>query len=195
MTRSALLMAQNALTSASGSNEEPYGKMISQAESAVKEAKEKGLEANQALKERQDALDKLKKEAAEKKKEVKQEMAKVRLKADLDAGVHPRARADKDRQRAASHRAATGRERSTGWKRFEEAPHGHDHPEKWDKEDMGTNLPGAVSQWGFLHLCRWLLRWDLFHTILCGIPLDLLVVLLLIGIHQNLVQLLSNLWI
>ena len=100
--------------------------MIAQAESAVKDAQEKGLEANQALKERQEALDKLKKEAAQNRKEVKEAMAKVRaegragsapaapsrrLQADLDAGVHPRAakKADKDRQRAASQ--------SCHWKR------------------------------------------------------------------------------
>ena len=64
----------------------------------------------------------MKKEAAQNRKEVKEAMAKVRaeghagsaraapsrrLQANLDAGVHPRAakKADKDRQRAASHRA------------------------------------------------------------------------------------------
>ena len=40
MTRSAMMMAQSALAPASGSNEELYGKMIAQAESAVKEAEE-----------------------------------------------------------------------------------------------------------------------------------------------------------
>ena len=55
VTRSALVMAQSALATASGSNEELYGNMIAQAESAVKDAQEKRLEANQALKERQEA--------------------------------------------------------------------------------------------------------------------------------------------
>ena len=63
-------MAQSALATASVSNEELYGKMIAQAESIVKDAQEKGLEANEALKERQEALDKLKKEAAQNGKEV-----------------------------------------------------------------------------------------------------------------------------
>ena len=98
-----MVMAQSALATASVSNEELYGKMIAQAESIVKDAQEKGLEANEALKERQEALDKLKKEAAQNRKEVKEAMAKVRaegragsapaapsprLQADLDAGVH-----------------------------------------------------------------------------------------------------------
>jgi hypothetical protein len=47
--------------------------MISQAEKAVKEAEDKGLAANQALLERQEALNKLKEEAAQKKKKVKEE--------------------------------------------------------------------------------------------------------------------------
>ena len=68
-----------------------------------------------------------------------------RLKADLDAGVHPRAakKAEKDWQRAASHRAATGRERTACWKGYEFAVHGQENPEKWDKEDleMFLNLP------------------------------------------------------
>ena len=38
VTRSAMMMAQNALAAASGSNAELFGKMIAQAESAVKEA-------------------------------------------------------------------------------------------------------------------------------------------------------------
>ena len=117
-------MAQSALASASGSNKELFSKMIAQAESAVKEAQDKGLQANQALKERQETLDKLKKEAAQHQKEAKEAMAKVRaegraasapaapsrrLQADLDAGVHARAarKAEKSRQRAARHRAAT----------------------------------------------------------------------------------------
>ena len=97
-----------------------------------------GLEARQALKDRQEALAQLRAEAAQNREEVKQAIAKVRgraasapaapsrrLKADLDAGVHPRAeKADKDRQRAASHRAATGRDRTASWKRFEHAVHG-----------------------------------------------------------------------
>ena len=129
VTRSAMMMAQNALPAASGTNEELVGKMIAQAETAVKEAEEMGLEANQALKDRQEALNQLRAEAAQNRKEVKEAMAKVRaegraasapaapsrrLKADLDPGVHPRAakKAKKDRQRAASHRAATGRERT-----------------------------------------------------------------------------------
>ena len=91
-----------------------YGKMIAQAESAV-------------------ALDKLKKEAVQNRKEVKEAMAKVRaegragsapaapsrrLQADLDAGVHPRAakKAGKHRQRAAS--------RIASWKRFARSVHG-----------------------------------------------------------------------
>ena len=62
-----------------------------------------------------------------------------RLQADLDAGVHARAakKTDKDRQKAASHRAATGRDRTASWKRFEQAVHGQANPEKWDKEDLG----------------------------------------------------------
>ena len=52
--------------------------MIAQAEGAFKDAREKGLEANQALKERQETLDKLKKEAAQNRKEIKEAMAKVR---------------------------------------------------------------------------------------------------------------------
>ena len=106
VTRSAMVMAQSALASASGSNKELFSKMIAQAESAVKDAQDKGLQANQALKERQEALDKLKKEAAQHQKEAKEAMAKVRaegraasapaapsrrLQADLDAGVHARA--------------------------------------------------------------------------------------------------------
>ena len=106
VTRSAMVMAQSALASASGSNKELFSKMITQAESAVKDAQDKGLQANQALKERQEALDKLKKEAAQHQKEAKEAMAKVRaegraasapaapsrrLQADLDAGVHARA--------------------------------------------------------------------------------------------------------
>ena len=95
VTRSAMVMAQSALASASGSNKELFSKMIAQAESAVKEAQDKGLQANKALKERQEALDKLKKEAAQHQKEAKEAMAKVRasapsapsrrLQADLDA--------------------------------------------------------------------------------------------------------------
>ena len=56
VTRSAMMMAQNALAAASGSNEELFGKMIAQAEAAVKEAEEMGLEANQALRDPQEAL-------------------------------------------------------------------------------------------------------------------------------------------
>ena len=78
-----MVMAQSALASASGSNEELYGKMIAQAESAVKEAQDKGLKANQALKERQETLDKLRKAAAQNRKEVKEAMAKVRAEAVL----------------------------------------------------------------------------------------------------------------
>ena len=149
-----MVMAQKALAAACGSNEELYGKMIAQAELAVKEAQEMGLEANEALKERQEALERLKTEAAKNKEEVKEAMAKMRtegragsapaapsrrLQANLDAGVHPRAatKADKDRQRAASHRAATGRDRTASWKRFEYRVHGQANPEKWDKEDPG----------------------------------------------------------
>ena len=57
-------------------------------------------------------------------------------KADLDAGVRPRAakKAEKDRQRAAT---ATGRERAACWKGYEFAVHGQENPEKWDKEDLG----------------------------------------------------------
>ena len=154
VTRSAMLMAQSALASASGSNEELYGKMIAQAESAVKEAQDKGLEANQALKERQEALDKLRAEAAKNRQKVKDAMSKVRaegraasapaapsrrLQADLKAGVHPRAakKAEKDRKRSASHRAATGRERAASWLAHEQATHGQARPEKWDKDDAG----------------------------------------------------------
>ena len=149
-----MVVAQSALASASGSNEELYGKMIAQAESAVTEAQDKGLEANQTLKEHQETLDKLRKEAAQNRKDVKEAMAKVRaecraasapaapsrrLQADLDAGVHPRAakKADKDRQRAASHRASIGRDRQASWKEFERATRGQAHPEKWDKYDVG----------------------------------------------------------
>ena len=150
-------MAQNALAAASGSNAELFGEMISQAEKAVKEAEEMGLEANQALKDRQEALAQLRAEAAQNREKVKEAMAKVRaegcaasapaapsrrLRADLDAGVHPRAakKADKDRQRAASHRAATGRDRTVSWKRFERAVHGQENLDKWDQDDMG-DLP------------------------------------------------------
>ena len=90
VTRSAMVMAQSALASASGSNEELYGKMIAQAESAVKEAQDKGLKANQALKERQETLDKLRKAAAQNRKEVKEAMAKVRAEAVLlQHRLHP----------------------------------------------------------------------------------------------------------
>ena len=157
MTRSAIVMAQSALASASGSNKELFGKMIAQAESAVKEAQDKGRQANQALKERQEALDKLKKEAAQHHKEAKEAMAKVRaegraasapaapsrrMQADLDAGVHPRAakKKEKDRQRAASHRAATAGQRASSFKRYELATFGQADPDKWDKDDMG-DLP------------------------------------------------------
>ena len=150
-------MAQSALASASGSNKELFGKMIAQAESAVKEAQDKGRQANQALKERQEALDKLKKEAAQHQKEAKEAMAKVRaegraasapaapsrrMQADLDAGVHPRAakKKEKDRQRAASHRAATAGQRASSFKRYELATFGQANPDKWDKDDMG-DLP------------------------------------------------------
>ena len=150
-------MAQSALASASGSNKELFGKMIAQAESAVKEAQDKGRQANQALKERQEALDKLKKEAAQHHKEAKEAMAKVRaegraasapaapsrrMQADLDAGVHPRAakKKEKDRQRAASHRAATAGQRASSFKRYELATFGQANPDKWDKDDMG-DLP------------------------------------------------------
>ena len=150
-------MAQSALASASGSNKELFGKMIAQAESAVKEAQDKGRQANQALKERQEALDKLKKEAAQHHKEAKEAMAKVRaegraasapaapsrrMQADLDAGVHPRAakKKEKDRQRAASHRAATAGQRASSFKRYELATFGQADPDKWDKDDMG-DLP------------------------------------------------------
>ena len=104
-----------------------------------------GLEANQALKDRQEALAQLRAEAAQNREEVKEAMAKVRaegraasapaapsrrLRADLDAGVHPRAakKADKDRQRAANHRAATGRDRTASWKRFKHAVHDQENP-------------------------------------------------------------------
>ena len=147
-------MAQSALASASGSNKERNSKMIAQAESAVKEAQDKGLQANQAQKERQEALDKLKVEAAQHQKEAKEAMAKVRaegraasapaapsrrMQADLDAGVHPRAarKKEKDRQRAASHRAATAGQRASSFKRYELATFGQADPDKWDKDDMG----------------------------------------------------------
>ena len=150
-------MAQSALASASGSNKELFSKMIAQAESAVKDAQDKGLQANQALKERQETLDKLKKEAAQHQKEAKEAMAKVRaegraasapaapsrrLQADLDAGVHARAarKAEKSRQRAASHRAATAKDRTASFKNYELATHGQANPDKWDKEDIG-DLP------------------------------------------------------
>ena len=158
VTRRALMMAQQALVSASGSNEELYGQMISQAEKAVKEAEDKGLAANQALLERQEALNKLKEEAAQKKKEVKGEMARVRaesraasapasasrrLKADLDAGVHPRAakKKEKDRQRAASHRAATiwPQEQLTG--RGMSWP-----PMEWMTQTSGTRMTSEMNQ-------------------------------------------------
>ena len=61
--------------------------MIAQAESDFKDAQEKGLEANQAFKERREALDKLKKEAAQNRKEVKEAMAKMR--AEGCAGSAP----------------------------------------------------------------------------------------------------------
>ena len=154
VTRSAMVMAQSALASASGSNKELFSKMIAQAESAVKEAQDKGLQANQALKERQEALDKLKVEAAQHQKEAKEAMAKVRaegraasapaapsrrMQADLDAGVHPRAakKKEKDRQRAASHRAATAKERTASFKRYELATFGQADPDKWDQDDIG----------------------------------------------------------
>ena len=157
VTRSAMVMAQSALASASGPNKELFSKMIAQAESAVKDAQDKGLQANQALKERQEALDKLKKEAAQHQKEAKEAMAKVRaegraasapaapsrrLQADLDAGVHARAarKAEKSRQRAASHRAATAKDRTASFKNYELATHGQANPHKWDKEDIG-DLP------------------------------------------------------
>eukprot|EP00435_Cladocopium_sp_Y103_P016581 s2981_g4.t1 len=62
-----------------------------------------------------------------------------RLRADLEAGAHPRAakKAEKDRQRAASHRASTGQARAADWKGHELAVHGQAQPEKWDKEDKG----------------------------------------------------------
>ena len=167
VTRSAMMMAQNALAAGSGSNEELFGKMIAQAEGAVKEAEEMGLEANQALKDRQEALSQLRAEASQNRKRVKEAMAKVRaegraasapaaaapsrrLRADLEAGVHPRAarKAEKDTQRAASHRAATGRERTQSWKRYEHAVHGQENPGKWDQDDMGEmflNLPSLES--------------------------------------------------
>ena len=157
VTRSAMVMAQSALASASGSNKELFSKMIAQAESAVKDAQDKGLQANQALKERQETLDKLKKEAAQHQKEAKEAMAKVRaegcaasapvapsrrLQADLDAGVHARAakKAEKSRKRAASHRAATAQERTASFKNYELATHGQAKPDKWDQEDIG-DLP------------------------------------------------------
>ena len=157
VTRSAMVMAQSALASASGSNKELFSKMIAQAESAVKDAQDKGLQANQALKERQETLDKLKKEAAQHQKEAKEAMAKVRaegraasapaapsrrLQADLDAGVHARAakKAEKSRKRAASHRAATAQERTASFKNYELATHGQANPDKWDREDIG-DLP------------------------------------------------------
>ena len=157
VTRSAMVMAQSALASASGSNKELFSKMIGQTESAVKDAQDKGLQANQALKERQEALDKLKKEAAQHQKEAKEAMAKVRaegraasapaapsrrLQADLDAGVHARAakKAEKSRQRAASHRAATAKDRTASFKNYELATHGQANPDKWDKEGIG-DLP------------------------------------------------------
>ena len=157
VTRSAMVMAQCALASASGSNKELFSKMIAQAESAVKDAQDKGLQANQALKERQEALDKLKKEAAQHQKEAKEAMAKVRaegraasapavpsrrLQTDLDAGVHARAawKAEKSRQRVASHRAATAKDRTASFKNYELATHGQAKPDKWDKEDTG-DLP------------------------------------------------------
>ena len=63
--------------------------------------------------------------------------------------MHPRAakKADKDRQRAASHRAATGRDRAASWKRLEHAAHGQENPDKWDQDDMGDfqNLPSLES--------------------------------------------------
>ena len=144
--RGALMMAQSALASASGSNAELFGKMVSRAEKAVEEAKEKGIEANQALKDR-DALAQLRAEAEQNREEVKEAMAEVRaqsratsapaapsrrLRADLEARVHARAakKADKDRQRAASHRAATGRDRTASWKRFEHAVHEPPKPRK-----------------------------------------------------------------
>ena len=77
VTRSATMMAQNALAAASGSNEELYGKMIAQAESAVKETEEMGLEASQALKERQEALNQLQREASQNRKEVGCTLQKV----------------------------------------------------------------------------------------------------------------------
>ena len=115
VTRSAVLLAQSALAAASGSNAELFGKMISQAEKAVEEAKAKGIEAHQALKDRQEDLAQLKAEAEHNRDEVKEAMAKVRaegratsappipsrrLRADLESGVHPRAakKADKARQ-------------------------------------------------------------------------------------------------
>ena len=78
VTRSAMMMAPNALAAASGSKEELFGKMIAQAESAVEEAEDMGLEANQALKDRQEALNQLRAEAAQNRKGVKEAMAKVR---------------------------------------------------------------------------------------------------------------------
>ena len=154
VTRSAVLLAQSALAAASGSNAELFGKMISQAEKAVEEAKAKGIEANQALKDRQEDLAQLKAEAEHNRDEVKEAMAKVRaegratsappipsrrLRADLESGVHARAakKADKDRQRAASHRASTGRDRTASWKRFEDATFEQDDPGRWDQDDMG----------------------------------------------------------
>ena len=124
---------------------------------AVEEAKAKGIEANQALKDRQEDLAQLKEEAEHYRAEVKEAMAKVRaegratsapaipsrrLRADLESGVHARAakkadKDDKDRQRAASHRASTGRDRAASWRRFEHATFGQDDPGRWDQDDMG----------------------------------------------------------
>ena len=87
-----------------------------------------GLEANQALEDRQEALAQLRAEAAQNREEVKEAMAKVRaegraasapaapsrrLRADLDAGVHPRAA------------------------KKAHAVHGQENPDKWDQDDMG----------------------------------------------------------
>ena len=107
-----------------------------------------GLETNQAVKDRQEACAQLRAKAVQNREEVKEAMAKVRaegraasapaapsrkLRADLDAGVNPRAakKADK-RQRGASHRAATGRDRIASWKKIEQ-----ENRDKWDQDDMG----------------------------------------------------------
>ena len=108
-----MVMAQGALATASGPNEELYGKRIAQAESFFDLFPVLGCLFLQLVQDFLALLESL--------------ICLEPLLLPL-GGCKPI---------CCQERAATGRDRTASWKRFGRSVHGQANPEKWDKEDPG----------------------------------------------------------